>query len=205
MGRPVSFDRDQIVEDVTALFWRQGYLATSVADLVATTGLNPGSLYNAFDNKQGLLIAALDHYGHQSIQWVSNAMQQQGDIELAVQGFFDMLLDAMAGDPDAKGCFLVNCWLETAAHDVEVKDHISGMLDSIERVFFEAFQQAQKRQQIKADADPRVLAKFIMMSLCGLRVMSRMNPERSQLSAVVDQAMIVIKAALTESEYESAL
>jgi AcrR family transcriptional regulator len=35
-------------------------------DLKAATGLHPGSIYCAFTNKRGLLLAALEQYGIES-------------------------------------------------------------------------------------------------------------------------------------------
>jgi AcrR family transcriptional regulator len=66
MPRPAQFKRDEVVEKAMRAFWDHGYGATSLADLVEVTDLNPGSLYAAFQSKEGLFLAALDHYGAQS-------------------------------------------------------------------------------------------------------------------------------------------
>jgi TetR/AcrR family transcriptional repressor of nem operon len=88
MGRPASFDPQQLLGDVTELFWKQGYFATSVADLGELTGLNPGSIYNAFGNKRGVLVASLDHYGRRSIERARTAMRGNDDIQQAIANFF---------------------------------------------------------------------------------------------------------------------
>ena len=51
-----------IADAAMQVFWRRGYAATSVQDLVDGTGLGRGSLYNAFGSKQGLYEAALRRY-----------------------------------------------------------------------------------------------------------------------------------------------
>ncbi len=43
-------------------FWRNGYEATSVADLCTCTGLHKGSLYQAFGDKHQLFMRSLKHY-----------------------------------------------------------------------------------------------------------------------------------------------
>ncbi len=62
MARPREFDRDQVVDRAVEVFWRQGFEATSIQDLVEATGLNRGSLYNTFGDKAGLFEAALERY-----------------------------------------------------------------------------------------------------------------------------------------------
>lgn len=44
------------------LFLLKGYGATSIADILAETGINSGSLYHAFPGKQDLLLAVLEAY-----------------------------------------------------------------------------------------------------------------------------------------------
>ncbi len=50
MARPAQFDRGEILDKAMQTFWEHGYSATSMANLVETTELNPGSLYAAFES-----------------------------------------------------------------------------------------------------------------------------------------------------------
>ena len=59
MARPAQYDRDKILDKAMQTFWEHGYCATSMATLVQTTDLKPGSLYAAFESKQGLFLATL--------------------------------------------------------------------------------------------------------------------------------------------------
>ena len=62
IGRKRQFDEDTVLERATEVFWRRGFAATSVDDLVHATGLGRGSLYGAFGNKEALFIRVVDHY-----------------------------------------------------------------------------------------------------------------------------------------------
>jgi AcrR family transcriptional regulator len=44
------------------LFWRRGYEATSIGDLVEAIGINRGSLYATFGDKRRLFLASLERY-----------------------------------------------------------------------------------------------------------------------------------------------
>ena len=205
MGRPISYKPEQLLGDVTELFWRKGYFATSIADLVKTTGLNPGSIYNAFGNKMGLLEASLEFYGDRSIKRARKSLSQSPDVEKAISAFFQRLIDSMVEDPDAKGCFLVNTWLELASHNESIKPRIQSIFDGIEREFSEALISAQNRGDLKKDANPQTLAKYLMMSIWGLRVMGRMNPEKAQLEAVANQSMAALREVMVQHDFDLAL
>ncbi len=68
MPRTPEYDRDQVIGQATAVFWERGYGQTSVCDLVAATGLQPGSLYAAFGSKKGVFLEVLDHYNRQFLE-----------------------------------------------------------------------------------------------------------------------------------------
>jgi len=59
VARPRQFDEEKIIAAVRDLFWRQGYAATSLDDLMQVTGLGKGSIYGAFGDKRNLFLAVL--------------------------------------------------------------------------------------------------------------------------------------------------
>ncbi len=65
-----QFDRHEVLDRAMAVFWERGYEATSIQDLLEATGINRGSLYATFGNKQQLFLVVLDHYAEK----VSTAM-----------------------------------------------------------------------------------------------------------------------------------
>jgi TetR/AcrR family transcriptional repressor of nem operon len=67
MARPKAFHRDEALDRALAVFWRKGYEATSVADLVKALGVNRASLYTTFRDKHALFLAAFDRYDEREI------------------------------------------------------------------------------------------------------------------------------------------
>jgi TetR/AcrR family transcriptional regulator, transcriptional repressor for nem operon len=51
----------RIIEETAPLFNTKGYNATSIQDVLDTTGIKKGGLYNHFKNKDDLALAAFDH------------------------------------------------------------------------------------------------------------------------------------------------
>ena len=54
--------RRRLVDAARELFWRKGFHACSVAEILESAGVNSGSLYHFFPAKQDLLIAVLEWY-----------------------------------------------------------------------------------------------------------------------------------------------
>src|SRR6187455_712621 len=59
-GRPLSFDRDQALEQAMHVFWQRGYEAASISELTAAMGITAPSLYTAFGDKERLVLEAIE-------------------------------------------------------------------------------------------------------------------------------------------------
>ena len=57
-----EFNRNSVLEKCIPLFWKNGFRACAISDIVEETGVNRFSLYEEFENKEGILYAALELY-----------------------------------------------------------------------------------------------------------------------------------------------
>src|SRR5260221_12275723 len=62
IGRPREFDRDVALKAAMLVFWRKGFLATSMNELCDAMGVRSPSLYAAFGSKEALYLEAIEHY-----------------------------------------------------------------------------------------------------------------------------------------------
>lgn len=49
-----QFDRNGVIGKTIELFWKNGFNASSIEQVVKKTGLQPGSIYYSFGNKEAL-------------------------------------------------------------------------------------------------------------------------------------------------------
>src|SRR5882672_958623 len=118
MPRPREFKPDNVLEEAMQQFWTRGYRATSVDDLVAATGVKPGSLYGAFPGgKHALLLGSLDRYARPVVPQKLGALDRPGASLAEVRAYFDGLVQHLRSPAGRQGCLLVNSAIELAAHD----------------------------------------------------------------------------------------
>ncbi len=194
MGRPLAFDRNVVLEQVTNLFWRQGYQASSISNLVEASGLQPGSIYNAFDSKQGLFLEVLEQYGRNSLERAERMVGQAVPVIPGIEAFFEHLVGLSSDDPDARGCLLINTLLELSGQDSVIEARVLDMLARIEGAIHHGLLQARKRGELKPACNTEQLARYLMMSLWGMRVMSRTRRSREELQSSIDLMMRVVRA-----------
>jgi len=179
MGRPVEFDRPTAVNRALALFWRQGYQATSLADLLPTMGISRSSFYAAFGDKRGFFIECLDLWAARTLQLLNDQRNGLPPID-ALQKFFERSVAEALGPKVNWGCMLVNTVLEMSGVDDELATRASTHMADMERIFQDSLQDAGA-----TPAQAEKMAAMLMLFNEGIRVSSRRRlPEAQQLQSI---------------------
>ena len=168
-------------------FWANGYESTSLADLMAATGLHKGSLYQTFGDKRSLFLKALKRYlddmMSQELAIFRNAATPLDALKESAHALVEMNGDS----PDCPmGCLAVNTLVEMAPHDEEIQkilgDHVSGMRKVIQQTFADA----QAAGQVRSDQSPELMTSLMMTFVAGLSTNIKGLIDTSQAHELVD-------------------
>lgn len=168
-----SFDEEDVLEKAMQVFWAKGFDSTSISDLLAGTGINRGSLYNAFGGKQALFEKVLLKYDRDKRRALLAELEAMDDPRKAIYAFFDKIVDETLTDTQRKGCFLINTASEIANLDEHLADIITNGLREIEAFFRRSIEVGQARSEIDKHLDPEATAKSLMAFLVAIRVLGR--------------------------------
>ena len=171
------------------LFWCRGFEATSIQDLVDATGVGRGSLYAAFGSKEGVYLAALDRYIEQLAAPMLAALSSGRSIRTVVRDVLLQLVDEAVHDADRRGCLMVNAATERMAHDTAVARRVRDTVSAMEDALTTALGAAQDAGQVTSERSARDLARFLVLTVQGLRVMGVVEPDRRALRASVEVAL----------------
>jgi TetR/AcrR family transcriptional regulator, transcriptional repressor for nem operon len=189
MARPRQFDPEKVLESSMHEFWRKGYRDTSVDDLVAATGVRPGSLYNAFQGgKRELFFGALDRYSALVVPEKLGALEQSGASLAEIRAYFDGLVRDLMTPEGRAGCLMVNTAIELAAEDSEAATVVRGHMARLERNAARALRNAKRRGEIPAGVDTGAKATQLMATGMGLMVVGKTDPGKEVLETIVDAA-----------------
>ncbi|NNG03552.1 MAG: TetR/AcrR family transcriptional regulator [Inquilinus sp.] len=192
MVRYATFDREQVLDKAMVVFWRQGYSASSIQDLVDATGLSRSSLYAAFGDKRGLFLAAVDRYVETSSRTRVQALRVGTDPLASIRRFFDNLVAFSVGEGRRLGCLLTNEAVELAPSDADLERRFRANLAEVETAFAEALGRAQRAGEIGAARDLRALARMLTNSVQGMRVMARAGVEEPVLRDIVNETLAAL-------------
>jgi len=188
-GRPREFDIDEVVRSAGRVFWEHGYHATSIEELCKATGLLRGSLYGAFGDKRGVLIAALDRYADGAVARLKERLEADlPPSEALRQGllYYTRVASELSG---RHGCFITNAVLELLPAEEELRPHIEAALQRLAAQFAAAVVRGQKAGKFNPTLDEQSVGQFLLCMVQGLRVLGKVDVKEAQLVAVVEMTM----------------
>lgn len=127
MARPREFDADQSLNGAMDVFWRQGYKATSLPELLTAMGLSRGSFYKAFTDKESVYLKALDQY---DATVVTKTVQTLADCKGSRASDCLSLLFEPSTDA-TRGCFICNAMVELAPDNPKVAAKTEAMTNRL--------------------------------------------------------------------------
>ena len=188
-GRPREFEIDDAVRDAIEVFRDHGYHGTSIQDLVEGTGLARGSLYKAFHDKRSLFLAALDHYTAGSLQRIGDGLAAPGSARTAIRETLMGYARRAAAAQGQRGCLLTATAMELMPEDVEVSALITRMFRRVEDLFAAAVIRGQMSGEIPRDYDERAIARHLLCTIQGLRVLGKTGPRERETTEIIDQVL----------------
>ncbi|MEU5608611.1 helix-turn-helix domain-containing protein [Streptomyces sparsogenes] len=191
MGRTREFDTDAALRAAMELFWRQGYEATSMQELVDHLGLARGSIYGAFGGKRELYLAALDRYIEDTQGEFLRRLAVPGSALEAVRGLVRHYAEMSLEDVEAKGCLLTNTAVELPA-DKEAGRRVESSLEMMETALATVLTRAHVLGELPEGRNPAALARFLVTLLQGVRVVGKTPGRRRFLDDAVEQALAVL-------------
>lgn len=185
--RNAEFDKEEVLRSAMNAFMKKGYANTSMQDLKKATGLHPGSIYCAFENKRGLLLEAIEQYrvdrSTEFEQFFSSSNKTTDNLKSYLN---NVVIECLSCD-NTQACLMTKALNETAEQDTEIQQIISNNLSMLQQAFTEKFEQAKKEKSISTDKDCEHLARYFLMGIYGLRTFAQTHPKPEVLEQLADQ------------------
>lgn len=193
MARPQEFDRQEVIARAMNVFWRKGFEATSIQDLVDATKLNRGSLYNAFGDKAGLFAAVMEAYAAAAPDSeLVRALDAGGPARPAIETFFAALVERGAADKERRGCLIVNTASELVSRDPSVARWMEAAAHRQEKALTTLVERGQTAGEIAPWRDSRALGRFLFAAAQGLIVTGKVDPDPAVLEDIAAMSLSLL-------------
>ena len=166
--------RQRLIECAAELFWKNGYSATGISEILKQTCLPKGSFYFYFKSKDDLASAVTEYYQKILLeQFQSNS--QRNDWESFIEEIFDYLSVRTSGQTFA-GCPYAVMGMETALSKPAVASVFMEGLKKFEQIFQKVLLYSGLPQDHAA-----ILSRRMLSIYQGYLLLGRINGDLSYL------------------------
>jgi AcrR family transcriptional regulator len=196
-GRPRAFDREQALRAAQELIWRHGYEAMSLSQLEAAMGIGKTSLYAAFGSKLDLLREATDLYLAETGAKMRAILEAPGPTMASLRSFFAMLAKDLTDPERPRGCFLVMAAPACARGNEDAIRFVQERRAAVTAILRARLLLGREAGDLTPEADPDLLAGYLMTVIHGLSIQARDNHSQQALQSSCDLALVALSRFAT--------
>jgi len=182
-GPERSFDENEVIDVALLAFWKHGYEGTSLTTVLDQVGIGRQSLYNAFESKQALYLAALRRYRAERIQGIIDILEGPGSPRARLDMVFDAV-EAKASAGECAGCFVANAIVDFGRTNDEVLGEIERSCALMTSAFARVLEEARAAGEIPTTLVPDEVAPLCMTLVEGVSLLNRAQPDAALAGAV---------------------
>src|SRR4051812_16467461 len=184
-----QFDEDAMLEAALRTFWQHGFAATSMIDVAEATGVQRGSLYNAYGDKERLFLLAYERYASRFLESVRQALSNP-DPAVALTALFKGIVASMTDGAPSRGCLTTKTAIELPLPGKAIEARLKGLIDDFTALIRDALSTPAARRRLSCDPD--VAADLAVTFTRGLAVMERAYRNPRHLETMAQQFVRVL-------------
>ena len=193
MARPREFDETEVLDKALLQFWRTGYEATSMQDLIDATGIGRQSLYNPFGDKRALFLAALARYHHRTEAMLAPLAARDASVQ-DVRDYVDAAI-SLQKSAKCNGCLVVRSALELGAADPEIQQTVVQTGRQVRKALANAFSRAIERGELRTDRSGTDLADYVFTTLNGIAGLLGTGGDARKVQRVIELMFTTLDVA----------
>ncbi len=192
MPRVKTYDREEVLAKAMWVFWENGFLGSSIQDLVEAMGINRFSIYDSFESKEELFTLCLKKYRSQILNSQLAILSDSNEGLESVSVYLRTFVNLTTSGKVPNGCLMVNTLAEFGNKEPVIAEVTLEYLTDLKSGFDLALTRARELKEISPLADKNGLAELMVGIVHGLGVLVRIQP-RMELEPLVDQALMALK------------
>jgi AcrR family transcriptional regulator len=184
-----QFDEDALLEVALKTFWQNGFAATSMIDVAEATGVQRGSLYNAYGDKERLFLLAYERYASHILDSTRRTLSNP-DPAVALTALFKSVIANLIEGAPSRGCLTTKTAIELPLAGKAIEARVKRLLEDYTAVIRDALSTPAARR--KLNCGPGIAADLVVTFTRGLAVMERAYRNPKHLEKMSEQFVRVL-------------
>ncbi len=185
-----------ILEKVAPIFNKNGYSATSMADITKATNLTKGAIYGNYKNKEDLALAAFDYNVYFIVVKIKNIITTINSPLAKLYAITNFYRDYYVHRVNFGGCPILNVGVDANHTNPELFKRVKEVLIRLQNRISEIIIQGQEQNEIKNEIDALQYGSRIFSLIQGSVFTSVMLEDDKYLLDMMNHLDHIIKTEL---------
>lgn len=185
--------RERILKAAIKVFARKGFYATRVSEIAKAAGVADGTIYLYFRNKDDVLVSVFESRITRLVEVLREVVESEGSFEERFVRLVELQLGLLEGRRDLAEVVTVNLRQSSKL----LKQYAAPLFVQYLDVIAGLVAEGQQRGAVRADVNPRIVARSLWGALDGVAVTWAIGGgEPGQLKRAAQQVSAVFLAGL---------
>jgi len=152
--------RQRIINTALELFYRQGYLATGINQVIAESNVSKNTFYYYFPSKDDLCVAYLQERHKIWMSWLLDHLNTRPTPYKKLIGLFEFL-DKWLRECDFRGCAFLNIATEVPDVNHRIRKEVIQHKNELRKLFHGLLSDLKKSEKEYSGIDVPLLSDFL--------------------------------------------
>ena len=188
--------KEKIIKQAAQLFNQYGYAGSSMSDIMRATRLQKGGIYNHFQSKQELALAAFDFASGTSSKYFIMAIKGKRNAVERLQAILSVFRNFVNDPPIAGGCPILNTAIESDDTNPALRDRVQKAMDAWRNLICRIINLGISKGEIRSNVEADTVASIMISTLEGAVMMSKLYGNSIHIERAIDHLNDYIENSL---------
>ncbi|MDR6885197.1 TetR/AcrR family transcriptional regulator [Bacillus sp. 3255] len=145
--------KKHIIRQSAGLFNTKGYTGTSLSEIIERSNVRKGGIYNHFENKDEIALAAFDYLFTQLKDLLTKAVTEQSEPTEKILAICEVYIQLVEENVCEGGCPIMNTAIENDDGHPMLKQRAQLAMSELMSGLGTIIQEGMKREQFRSDLD----------------------------------------------------
>lgn len=186
MVKKAKFDRQEVINKATNLFWKKGFHATSMRNLQDEIDMRPASIYATFGSKEGLFKEVLRNYTDIGLATIKQCQNDHDSLLGSLKALVKSQVITTQDNAANTVCMLVKTVNELTEESQELVDITKAHLTEFLAAFVFILEKAKALGELDESKDVQEIANYLQIQMTGLRTHAKIMDDKNKLDEMIN-------------------
>ncbi|MDQ8739442.1 TetR/AcrR family transcriptional regulator [Paenibacillus sp. LHD-38] len=188
--------KEHIIRQSAGLFNTKGYAGTTLSDIIERCQVRKGGIYNHFENKDEIALAAFDYSFAQLRNLLAEAMAAWSTRADKLLAICDVYVTLIEQDVCEGGCPILNTAVENDDGHPLLKQRAQHAMTELMTALGKMIREGIELQEFRSDVDVKAACSVIIALVEGGLMLSKLFDDNIHIRHCTDQVRAYIKGNL---------